>query len=205
MIKEYSFFDGGTIEFDDSKSVRELISFAFEVFGYYEPLGMEIVTIFQCHHSRTSTGWFTTDIDRSCFDEIENCNELCFAYHMPGVFYFAEGGWGHHMKELGNHPVISDPIDLNLRFEHFKNTVVINGNYHFSDIIQLLKKADYIPNNSKELIIHPIGASCDPYRISFTDKIMEVALTEFQSVLSKYTEQRIPKNEFAYHEVIEIR
>lgn len=41
MNKEYCFFDGGRVEFDDRKSVRELIQYAFNKLDYYEPLGMD--------------------------------------------------------------------------------------------------------------------------------------------------------------------
>lgn len=54
MKNEYYFFDGGRVEFDDNKSVRELIRYAFDKFDYYEPLGMDIVTVFQSHNSKTN-------------------------------------------------------------------------------------------------------------------------------------------------------
>lgn len=63
--------------FDDTKSIKELIHYAFNEFDYYEPAGMEIVTLFQ-PQSRTSTGWFTTDTSRLCVDEIEDAEILCF-------------------------------------------------------------------------------------------------------------------------------
>lgn len=126
MIQKYSFFNEDIIEFDDTRSVKELIQYAFEQFDYYEPAGMEIVTLFQCHHPQSDTGWFTIDTNRKCSDEIIDRNNLCFAYYMPNVFYFAEGGWGHHMIELGNHPNIPRPVALKIRFEDFDNTVIIN-------------------------------------------------------------------------------
>ena len=49
-------------------------------FDYYEPAGMELVTIFQSHNSKTNVGWFTTDTSRSCEEEIEDTDWLCFAY-----------------------------------------------------------------------------------------------------------------------------
>ena len=49
MKQKFFFFDGGEIEFDDRRSVKELIEYAFESFGYYEPMGMEIVTLFQAN------------------------------------------------------------------------------------------------------------------------------------------------------------
>jgi len=183
MIVKYHFFDGGDIEFDSTKSVKELIRYAFERWGYYEPLGMEIVTIFQAHHSKSSVGWFTTDTSRSCSEEIENCKELCFAYHLPYTFYFAEGGWGHHMAMLGNHPVINNPVSLHLRFNDFDNTVVINGGYSFGDIIRYLQKGDYLPENVNSLLVRAINPYMKPYLISLDDPIMKVALMEFEKAL----------------------
>lgn len=87
MKQEYTFCDGGTLEFDDSKSVKELIEYAFDTFGYYEPMGMDILTIFQAHHPDTNTGWVTTDVTLRCVDEIRNRDWLCFAYHLPDVFF----------------------------------------------------------------------------------------------------------------------
>ena len=93
--------ENAAFEFDDSKTVREMIQFAFDQLDYYEPAGMEIVTVFQCHHPKTSTGWFTRDTGRICAEEIINTDELCFAYQIPDVFYFAEGGWGASFDGFG--------------------------------------------------------------------------------------------------------
>ena len=79
MYRMFKFNLQEPLFFDDTKSIKELIHYAFNEF---EP------------QSRTSTGWFTTDTSRLCVDEIEDAKILCFAYHMPNVFYFAEGGWG---------------------------------------------------------------------------------------------------------------
>ena len=73
MIKTYRFIcDSISFSFDDTKTVRELIDCAFEQFDYYEPAGMDLVTIFQCHHSKSNNGWFTRDTSRICAEEIEN-------------------------------------------------------------------------------------------------------------------------------------
>jgi len=182
MKKKYTFWDGGTLEFDDSKSVKELIEHAFNTFGYYEPMGMDVVTIFQAHHPSTNNGWFTTDVTLRCADEISNCDLLCFAYHMPDVFYFAEGGWGHHMPDLGNRPRIPNEVSLKLVFEDFDNTIVINGNYTFMDVVRALKQSDYISFDCNAVRIHPLGVA-KSYLIPFSDPIMRMRLTEFvQSV-----------------------
>lgn len=183
MIREYSFSGEHTLLFDDSKSVKELIQYAFEKYGYYEPLGMDIVTIFQGHHPAGNYGWFTTDTSLSCAEEIKSPTDLFFAYHMPDVFFFSEGGWGHHMSNLGNHPSLEDPVSLKIRFDDFCNTVVICGKYSFQDIINTLKSAEYIPNTANHLIIRAINPYHEPYRISFDDPIMTTDLVTFAKSL----------------------
>ncbi|MBQ7433253.1 MAG: hypothetical protein IJV50_07345 [Lachnospiraceae bacterium] len=204
MIKKYTFFDGGSLMFDDSKTVKELIQYAFEAFDYYEPAGMEIVTLFQCHHSQSNTGWFTIDTERTCSEEIENCDKLCFAYHLPGIFYFAEGGWGHHMIELGNHPDIQNPVAIKIRFDDFKNTVVINGKYCFDDIVRYLKNTNYISNGCSKLLVHLIGIPQGPYPIPFSDSIMRKPLSEFAEKIQDYNKKHFPNHGYIYHEEIEI-
>nr|WP_302286889.1 hypothetical protein [Catenibacterium mitsuokai] len=46
MIQEYNFFRENTLKFEDSKTVKELLEYAFEQYGYYEPFGMDTVTIY---------------------------------------------------------------------------------------------------------------------------------------------------------------
>ncbi len=178
MKRNYTFFDGGTIEFDDRKSIKKLLEYAFDAFDYYEPLGMDAVTVFQCHHPKTNTGWFTTDTDLKCASEIINADELYFAYHVPNVFYFAEGGWGHHMTELGNHPVIENPVALHLRFEDFDNTVVINGKFSFRDIIDLLKRTGYISPSAAALTVQTVDGEFTG-RIPFSDPRLDTDLQTF--------------------------
>lgn len=205
MIRKYTFFDGGTIEFEDSRSVKELISFAFEKFDYYEPLGMEIVTLFQGHHPASHTGWFTTDVNRSCAEEIKNPSDLFFAYHMPGVFYFAEGGWGHHMTALGNHPEIPDPVALHLRSEDFNHTVVVNGLNRFCDIADILRRGEYIPEDCGLVKVIPVGCADKSYMISLEDPVMLLPLAEFNRAIEEYNLKniRLVPGEDVYHMVYE--
>ena len=180
-------FDGEEpLFFDDAKSVKELIRYAFNEFDYYEPAGMEVVTIFQ-PQSRTNTGWFTTDTSRLCVDEIEAAENLCFAYHMPNVFYFAEGGWGHHMLHLGNHPQIDNPVILHLRFDDFNHSVVINGKYTFETIISFLKQTNYLSREVCSLLIRVINPYQKPFLISFDSELMHLQLTEFEKRLPDST------------------
>ncbi len=195
MIQKYNFFDGGEIEFDDKRSVKELIAYAFETFEYYEPMGMDIVTLFQGHHPDTNTGWFTTDVSLSCAEEIKNPEELFFAYHLENTFYFAEGGWGHHMSELGNHPAIDNAVSLTLRFDDFRNTVIINGAYTFDDILNLLRRTEYIDGDCNFVEVMPIGCAMKSYLIPFSDPIMTAKLMDFKTILDKYNAERIHLSE----------
>lgn len=206
MRQKYTFCDGRTLEFDDSKSVKELIEYAFNLFGYYEPMGMEILTIFQANHPDTNTGWFTTDVTLRCADEICNRDCLCFAYYQPDVFFFAEGGWGHHMSKLGNRPKISNEISLKLRFENFNDTIVMNGNYTFMDIVHVLKQNEYINSNCDTVEVLPIGVA-QSYPISFSDPIMKLCLTEFIQKIESYHKKylKLNKEDFIYHEIFEIK
>lgn len=205
MKQKYTFFEG-TIEFDDTKSVKELIAYAFDTFEYYEPMGMEVVTLFQAHHPETDTGWFTTNPLRSCAEEIKNPNELFFAYYMPDVFYFAEGGWGHHMHGLGNHPQIPDAVALSLRFEDFDHTVIINGRYCFDDIIHTLKRTGYIEITCSAIEAIPIGCATKAYTIPFSDPAVRCPLAEFEKILGQYHAERISlaPGEFIYNTVLRI-
>lgn len=205
MIQKYTFFDGGSIEFEDTKSVKALIAYAFEEFGFYEPLGMEIVTLFQAHHPETDVGWFTTDTSRRCVDEIKNPEELCFAYHMPGVFYFAEGGWGHHMPELGNHPEIPNAVSLPLRFDDFQNTVMINGEFRLRDVVTALKNAEYIPPDASRIRVLLIGSLGDGDTILFSDEMMDWRLTDFlQEIRARSEKLQTERKEYIYQEIFQI-
>ncbi len=205
MMQTYCFFDGGEVEFDDRKSVKELIEFAFDTFDYYEPMGMEIVTLFQAHYPDSNTGWFTTDVTRLCAEEIKNPRELCFAYHMKNVFYFAEGGWGHHMPDLGNHPKIPHAVSLHLRFEDFRNTVIINGSYCFEDIIRVLQKTEYIDDSCRFIQVIPIGCADKSYLIPLSDPIMKLRLTELEKALDKYNAERLQLSKGDFISAVELR
>lgn len=183
MLQKYDFSGDGVIEFEDSKTVRQLLEYAFEQFGYYEPIGMEYVTLFQSYSPKTSTGWFTTDVSASCAQEIQSFDHLCFAYHMPGVFYYAEGGWGHHMQELGNHPQIPNPVSLHLAFDDFDHTVVINGNYTLRDVVDYLMGTGYLETNIDHIKIRVIRQYASSYVIELTDPLMDVDLNTFEKQL----------------------
>ena len=205
MIRTYRFFPGETVEFDDSKTVRELIQFAFDQLGYEEPAGMELVTVFQTVYAGSSFGWFTQDTSRICAEEIENPTQLCFAYHLPDAFYFAEGGWGHHMIRLGNHPNISNPVACTLRLEGFgENTVIINGKYAFCEIVEYLKKTGYLPEGSRQLMVHPFGSS-HSLSVPFSDPMMALPLGEFEVCIENRLKDVYPDYDRASYMVYELQ
>ncbi len=167
------------MRFDESKTVRELIEFAFDEFGYYEPAGMNLVTVFQAHHSQSDYGWFTRDTNRICVEEIENTRELCFAYYLPGVFYYAEGGWCKYIPILGNHPEIPDSVPIELTFEDFWNTIVINGNYRFCDVLNFLKQVQYLPAGCDRMGVI-VSASRDTCYRPSSDRIAQTRLIDLK-------------------------
>lgn len=185
MIQKYSFSANDEfIVFDDEKTVKEMISSAFEKLGYYEPFGMDIVTVFQSQYPGSTEGWFTINVQKTCKEEILGDKQwLCFAYHMPNVFYYAEGGWGHHMISLKNHPVIDNPIMLHLRFEEFDHTVVFNGDLTFKKVVELFKSVEYIPQDAERIVVHAINPSVPSVEYKLSDKQMDLSLVEFEKEL----------------------
>ncbi len=202
MEREYTFCHEGTIVFDDNRTVKELAEYAFRSFGYYLPFGMEILTVFQGHHPDHHSGWFTTNTSARCADEIKNPKELIFAYHMPGMFYFVEGGFGHHMNSLGNRPDIPDEVSLTLMFEDFNNTVVINGSISCHDVINALKEAGYIDIDVQKIDVLFSGAPEYSYSIYLTDERMYIPLSEFDRMIWKGAREIEEKNRCAIYNVI---
>ena len=152
MIKTYKFFGENPLEFEDTKTVKELLQYALERFDYYEPFGMDTVTIYQSSHSH-----FTLDTNRKCSEEIKDLDGICFAYHIPNFLYYAEGGWGHHMTELSNHPVFNNPVSLKIKFEDFDHTVVFEGTHSFREVLNLLKRVGYIDEPIERIKIQVIA------------------------------------------------
>lgn len=189
MIKTYKFSKEKSIEFEDSKSVKELIEQAFEKFGYYEPLGIDAVTVFQPHSTRTNTGWFTVDTSRSCAEEIEFSDGLCFGYYIPNTFYYAEGGWGHHMMELGNRPNLPESCSLKIKISGVNETIVFNGNLLLIDVITMLKKATYIPEGSDCIRIFAVYSDTkirnNNYTIPFSNSMLHVKIKDFDEMISQ--------------------
>lgn len=187
MLQHYRIFSEGDmfveLNFDDNKTVRELIDYLFEEMDYYEPFGMDIVTLFESGCSRTTHGWFIQDTSEKCAKAIMDPGSLTIAYHMPGVFYFAEGGWGHHMPDLGNHPVIPNLVSLKLKFDEFENSVMVNGNIKISKMIQKLKELEYIPEEAEKFILREYDFPLDRPRRKMTALFSKIStertITEF--------------------------
>ena len=139
MIRTYSFFDMETVQFDDELPVKDLMKHIFDESDYYEPAGMDIATALDAHYAH-----IVTDTSKKCKDELLSERDFCVAYYVPDKFYFAEGGWGHHMREMDAINNISNPVDVQFRFKDFKHTVVLNGKITLKEIYAFLVKSTYI-------------------------------------------------------------
>ena len=89
MERTFTFSGEGPLSFDNTKSVKELIQYAFDVFGYEEPAGMEIVTLFQ-PGARTYTGWL--------------CGRSLFCIPYAGCVLFCRGRMGASHAAPGKPP-----------------------------------------------------------------------------------------------------
>ena len=109
------------------------------------------------------------------------------------------------MTELENHPTIDNAVALKIRFDDFRNTVVINGMYTFNDIVNVLKRTAYLSNDCNYVEVIPVGCGTKSYLIPFSDPIMKARLMDFETILDKYNSERIllSEGEFIYH--IELR
>lgn len=165
--------------------MRELLTCALEAFGRSAPLGEDAVTMFQSCHSGTHTGWFTQDTSRACRDEIEQPGDLCLAWHVPGLLYYAEGGWGHHMHELGNHPAFAQPVSLKLRFEGFDHTVVLEGAEPFRSVLTLLEDAGMIERGCRAIRAEVMAYPKPNYSVTIrmSDVILDAPMTELEKAL----------------------
>lgn len=181
MIQTYRFFGEEPIEFNDLNTVKELVEYAFERFDYYEPFGMDAVTIYEASYP----GHFVLNTSQKCASEIKDPNELCFAYYIPGVLYYAEGGWGHHMRELTNHPKFSHPVDLELKFDDFKHTVVFEGSRTFREILELFQRVGYIEKDSPRITMRVLAYPRPNYskELDYSDNTLDLPLKEFEKTL----------------------
>lgn len=180
MIRVYHFVGESPLQFDDAKTVKELIQYAFEYFGYYEPFRMDAVTIYQTHYAH-----FTLDTSRKSADEIKGTSGICFAYHIPSFLYYAEGGWGHHMQELTNHPVLRNPISLKMKFEDFDHTVVFEGTHTFRDVLNLLKQVGYVETSISQIKIQVLAYPKPNYSyyLDCKNPILDDSLIAFEKTL----------------------
>lgn len=141
---------------------------------------MDTVTIYQANIPH-----LTLDTSRKCYEEIKNPDGLCFAYYIPGFLYYAEGGWGHHMAELSNHPVFNYPISLKLRFKDFNRNVVFEGSHSFREVLNLLKKVGYISDSISQITIQVLAYPRPNYtkHIDCSNAILDAPMTEFNEML----------------------
>ena len=153
MERLYRFFDMVDVVFDDERSVKELMEHVFEESGYYEPVGMDIVTVYDA-----SKYYVVTDTSKKCKDELNpfGNNGFTVAYLKKDAFFFAEGGWGHHMIDMNAAKLISNPINVKVIFDDFNNSVVINGNIKLGEIYSFLLDATYISSSESKFFVGDI-------------------------------------------------
>ena len=80
------------------------------------------------------------------------------------------------MCALGNHPEIEDPVSLHIRFEDFNHTVVVNGSYRVCDILDMLKRSEYIPEECGFIKVIPVGCADKSYLLSIEDPAISLPL-----------------------------
>lgn len=203
MLRAYRVFVEGyqwvSVNFDDQKTVNQLALRVLDEVDCYEPLGDDVVTLFEAQSPKDNNGWFLTDSGQKCCDAISNPEYLCLAYHMPGIFYYAEGGWGHHMKHLGNHPVLENPVSFKLVMEDFRNTVVVAGNYLLGDMVSFLQFKEYIPSQTRWVIVDFVGTLNDRLSIPLHDERMRRSIHDVMRDICSY----MPEG--AYDPVISFR
>ena len=160
MKQLYRFFDMKDVIFDDEKTVKELMEHVFEQSGYYEPMGMDVVTVYDA-----SKYYVVTDTSKKCKDELNPLggNGFCVAYLKKDKFFFAEGGWGHHMIDMNAAKLIGNPINIRVVFDDFKNSVVINGTITLGEIYSFLCDTTYISDDEKNFYIGPMDYGKNPF------------------------------------------
>ena len=143
------------VMFDNELSVKELMEYVFEQSDYCEPAGMEIVTALDVHRQH-----IVTDTSKKCKDELQGKGKNCFcvAYYLPSKFYFAEGGWGHHMEDMDAFDRIPNHVSIQFRFDDFRHTVVVNGDISLRRIYDYLVKTTYIQEDQVSFKFFDMGA-----------------------------------------------
>ena len=174
MERLYHFFDMEDVVFDDERTVKELMERVFEESGYYEPMGMDIVTVYDA-----SKYYVVTDTSKKCKDELNPSgrNGFAVAYLKKDKFFFAEGGWGHHMIDMNAARLIGNPINIRVVFDDFKNSVVVNGNLTLGEIYAFLCDTTYISRNESNFFIgnldrgkNPPLSECEKYNMRSADQ-----------------------------------
>ena len=168
----YEIFDVGEIEFDENKTIAELVETAFEEYGYWEPAGMDMVTVYDIKSYRMILDRNSTCLEAGIGDW------LCIAYYKPNMFYYVEGGWGHHMIQMNAVDMIESPVSFQLRFGEFVGSPVINGNITLTSMFNFLKEADYIDEDCNTLIVYEFDEYHSEKRINGTAKIRKLNIKD---------------------------
>ena len=170
MERLYRFFDMEHVTFDDEKTVAELIAAVYAKSDCYEPMGMDAVTVYDAGQYRV-----VTDTSRKCKEELDpsHNNGFCLAYFKKGKFFFAEGGWGHHMTELCPPGWVDDPVCITLAFGDFESAVVINQALTLGEITAFLRNTAYIRSDE---CLFLVGERLEPPRKSYDVRTADGAL-----------------------------
>lgn len=117
-MKHYSFFNIRNrieIDFDENRSVADLISAVYEKYGFEAKNGIDVVTVYDMKNYHVVT-------DRKRTLKKENLSSgLCFAYFKKGEFLYVEGGWGHHMIQMDATSKVKDPFMFYMSFDKVLN------------------------------------------------------------------------------------
>ena len=141
MKRQYRFFDMEAVAFDDEGTVSELIRHVLMQSDRDVPMGLDSVTVYDAGQYCV-----VTDTSQKCKNVLEPLgnNGFCLAFCKQGKFFFAEGGWGHHMMELCPPQAVEDPVSVTLAFGNFKSSIVINQGVTLGEMFVFLRDMGYI-------------------------------------------------------------
>ena len=110
-MKTFGFFNIRqqiTIDFDENKSVAELVAAVCKKYPLLMPKDLGTVTVYDPSHYHV-----VTDLSASVKDE-NLSGGLCFAYFVKNEFLYVEGSWGHHMIDMDAVKKIKKPFMFRL-------------------------------------------------------------------------------------------
>ncbi len=153
IMKRFTFFNIHKrieIEFDENRSVAELISAVYEKYGIEAKNGIDGVTVYDMKNYHVVT-------NRKSSLKKENLSSgLCFAYFKKDKFLYVEGGWGHHMIKMDAVSKIREPFMFYMSFIKPLNdyAFVANKKMTVAELYGELVKGEYIHKCSYVDVYH---------------------------------------------------